>query len=245
MSAFMGELFGTMILILLGNGVVANVVLEKTKGNNAGWAVITLGWGFAVFAGVLVAQDFSGAHLNPAVTLGLAAAGKFAMADILPYICAQMIGAAIGTSLVFIMHYDHYQETPDKGSKLATFCTAPAISHTFRNLFSEILGTFVLVASALYITGPNFTSADPSAPAGLGSVGALPIALIVVAIGMSLGGTSGYAINPARDLAPRIMHQILPVPDKSDSDWSYAWIPVIGPVLGGLVAAFIFLVLGS
>jgi len=244
MSAFMAEILGTMILILLGNGVVANAILNKTKGSNSGWVLITLGWGFAVFAGVLVAQDYSGAHLNPAVTIGLAAAGKFAMADVLPYIAAQMIGAAIGTTLVFIMHYDHYKITEDKGTKLGTFCTGPAIPHTFRNLLSEILGTFVLVVAVLYIAGPNFTSADPSAPAGLGSLGALPVGLIVVAVGMSLGGTSGYAINPARDLAPRIMHQILPVPDKGDSDWTYAWIPVIGPILGGLIAAFIFLGLG-
>ena len=200
--------------------------------------------GLAVFAGVLVSMNVSGAHLNPAVTISLAAAGKFAMADVLPYIVAQMLGAASGTSLVFLMHYDHYLETADKGGKLATFCTGPAIPHTFRNVLSEALGTFVLVLAALYIVGPNFTSADPTAPAGLGSVGALPIALIVMVVGMSLGGTTGYAINPARDLAPRIMHQILPVPDKGDSNWNYAWIPVIGPILGGLFAAFIYLGLG-
>ena len=240
----MAELLGTMILILLGNGVVANVVLNNTKGNNSGWIVITMGWGLAVFAGVLVSMNVSGAHLNPAVTISLAAAGKFAMADVLPYIAAQMIGAAIGTSLVFFMYYDHYANTTDKASKLATFCTGPAIPHTFRNILSEALGTFVLVLAALYIVGPNFSSADPAVPAGLGSVGALPIAFIVMAVGMSLGGTTGYAINPARDLAPRIMHQILPVPDKGDGDWNYAWIPVIGPILGGLFAAFIYLGLG-
>ncbi len=244
MSPFVSELLGTMVLILLGNGVVANVILSQTKGNNAGWITITFGWGFAVFAGVLIAQDFSGAHLNPAVTLGLAAAGKFETAQIFTYISAQLIGAALGMVLVFLMYYDHYAQTKDQATKLATFCTSPAIPHTFRNLLSEILGTFVLVLAALYITGPNFMVGDSSAPAGLGSVGALPIALIVVAIGMSLGGTTGYAINPARDLAPRFMHQILPVPDKGESDWTYAWIPVMGPVLGALTAALLFLGFG-
>ena len=245
MSPFIAEIIGTMVLILLGNGVVANSILSKTKGHAGGWVLITLAWGFAVFAGVLIAQDFSGAHLNPAVTLGLAAAGKFDTAQILPYISAQMLGAALGMLIVFIVYYDHYRVSEDRATKLATFCTGPAIPHTFRNLFSEIVGTFILVLAALYITGPNFATADPSAPAGLGSVGALPIALIVVVIGMSLGGTTGYAINPARDLAPRIMHQILPVPDKGDSDWNYAWIPVMGPILGGLLAALLFLGLSA
>ncbi len=243
MTPFVAEFLGTMILILLGNGVVANTILSKTKGHGGGWVVITLAWGFAVFAGVLVAQDYSGAHLNPAVTLGLAAAGKFATSQIVSYIIAQMLGAAIGMILVVAMYYDHYAATDDPGTKLATFSTGPAIPHTLRNLLSEIIGTFVLVMAALSITGPNFLAADPDAPAGLGSVGAIPIALIVIAIGMSLGGTTGYAINPARDLAPRIMHQLLPIPGKGDSDWRYAWIPIIGPVIGGILAALLYLAL--
>ncbi len=243
MTPFIAELIGTMILILLGNGVVANVVLAKTKGHGAGWVVITLGWGFAVFAGVLVAQDFSGAHINPAVTIGLVAAGKFAASEAPLYIAGQMLGAAIGTTLVFLMHRDHYRATGDQGTKLATFCTSPAIPNVWTNMLSEMLGTFVLIFTVLYITGPNFVSDNPGTPAGLGSLGALPVALIVVAIGMSLGGTTGYAINPARDLAPRIMHQLLPIPDKGGSNWAYAWIPVVGPLLGGIAAAVLYLVL--
>ncbi len=243
MSAFTAEIIGTMILLLLGNGVVANVVLDKTKGHNSGWVVITLGWGLAVFIGVLIAQDFSGAHLNPAVTIGLAAAEIFPWADAPMYILAQMIGAALGTTLVWLMHRDHYRETADQGSKLATFCTAPAIPHTFRNVLSEAIGTFVLVFAVLYMTGPNFAPAAAGAPAGLGSLGALPVALVVVSVGMSLGGTTGYAINPARDLGPRIMHAVLPVSGKGSSDWGYAWIPVVGPILGAVIAALLHLAL--
>ncbi|MDH3650908.1 MAG: aquaporin family protein, partial [Saprospiraceae bacterium] len=200
MSPFTGEIVGTFLLILLGNGVVANVVLNKTKGNSSGWIVITLGWGMAVFIAVFVSQDYSGAHLNPAVTVGLAAAGKFAWSEVGTYIAAQMIGAFIGATTVWLMYKDHFKETQEQNIKLATFCTIPQISNPISNIFSEAVGTFVLVFSVLYMVGPNLVAANPDIPAGLGSLGALPVGLIVFAIGMSLGGTTGYAINPARDL---------------------------------------------
>jgi glycerol uptake facilitator protein len=243
MDAFTAEIIGTFLLILLGNGVVANVILNKTKGNNSGWIVITFGWGMAVFIAVLVAQDFSGAHLNPAVTIGLASSGKFAWSEVPLYILAQMIGAFLGATLVWLTYKDHYAETPDQGTKLATFCTASQIRNTFSNLLSEAVGTFVLVFAVLYMVGPNFAPADNEVPAGLGSLGALPVGLLVFSIGMSLGGTTGYAINPARDLGPRIMHAILPVHQKGGSQWDYAWIPVLGPVVGALIAALLFLAL--
>ena len=244
MSPFTAEVIGTMMLILLGNGVVANVVLNKTKGNNSGWIVITFGWGMAVFTGVVVSSSVSGAHLNPAVSIGLAIAGKFPWNSVPIYIVAQMIGAAIGTLLVWLMYRDHYRATDDAGAKLATFCTAPAIRDPWNNFFSEAVGTFVLIFAVLSIEGPNFMPVEESAPAGLGSLGALPVSLIVLVIGLSLGGTTGYAINPARDLGPRIMHQVLPISGKGSSDWGYAWIPVSGPVFGAAIAALLFLVLG-
>ena len=244
MSPFTGEIVGTFLLILLGNGVVANVVLNKTKGNSSGWIVITLGWGMAVFIAVFVSQDYSGAHLNPAVTVGLAAAGKFAWSEVGTYIAAQMIGAFIGATTVWLMYKDHFKETQEQNIKLATFCTIPQISNPISNIFSEAVGTFVLVFSVLYMVGPNLVAANPDIPAGLGSLGALPVGLIVFAIGMSLGGTTGYAINPARDLGPRIMHAILPVHQKGSSNWTYAWIPVLGPILGAVVAAYLYLALG-
>ncbi|MCL4139071.1 UNVERIFIED_CONTAM: hypothetical protein GTU68_038744 [Idotea baltica] len=233
MTPFVAELIGTMLLILLGNGVVANVLLKKTAGHDGGWIVITAGWGLAVFVAVFVSQDFSGAHLNPAVSVGLAAAGKFAW-DLLPtYVAAQFLGAAIGMTLVWLMYKDHYAATKDHGAKLSTFCTGPAINNPLINTLTELIGTFVLVFAVLFMTGPEFTAA--AAP--------VPVGLLVFGIGLSLGGPTGYAINPARDLAPRIMHQILPIPNKGDSNWSYSWVPVVGPVLGGLAAAFLFLVL--
>lgn len=242
MTAFHAEIIGTMILILLGNGVVCNVVLEKTKGNDGGWLLINFAWGLAVFAGVVIAGPYSGAHLNPAVTIGLAATGKFAWANVLPYIVAQAIGAAIGSILLVLMYRDHYFATSDKDAKLATFATAPAIRSWFPSLVSEMLGTFVLVLGALFIIGPELNIAsDPEAVIGLGSVGALPIALFVTVIGMGLGGTSGYAINPVRDFVPRLMHQILPIGEKRDSDWAYSWIPIVGPLLGAIQAAGLYL----
>lgn len=243
MSPFIAEILGTMLLILLGNGVVANVILNKTKGNNSGWIVIALGWGMAVFIAVLVSMDYSGAHLNPAVSIGLAAAGKFDWAQVPFYILAQLIGGALGAFWVWVGYRDHYAATDDQGVLLATFATAPEIRHTTNNLITEAIGTFVLVFTVLYITGPNFTPATADAPAGLGSLGALPVGLLVLAIGLSLGGPTGYAINPARDLAPRIMHALLPIRNKGQSDWGYSWIPVVGPILGALIAAGLYLIL--
>ncbi|NND06697.1 MAG: aquaporin family protein [Saprospiraceae bacterium] len=243
MTPFAAEIIGTMLLLLLGNGVVANVVLTQTKGHGGGWLLINFGYGLAVFTAVLVSMDFSGAHLNPAVTVGLALAGKFAWAQVAPYVLAQCIGAAIGNSLVYLIFRDHYAVTEDQGLKLATFSTSPAIRNNWSNLLSELIGTFVLVFAVLFITGPNFIASDPTVPAGLGSLGALPVALIVVVIGAGLGGTTGYAINPARDLGPRIMHSVLPIPNKGTSEWDYAWIPILGPLLGASLAAALFLVL--
>jgi len=239
MSAFSAEILGTMFMILLGNGVVANVVLTGTKGNNGGWMVITTAWGLAVFVGVVIAGPYSGAHLNPAVTIGLAIAGKFSWANVPSYIAAQFIGAMLGSFLVWLLFKDFYKGTADKGAKQATFCTAPAIPNTVSNLISEIIGTFVLIFVIFHFTDASL-GADKS-PIGLGSVGALPVTFLVWVIGLSLGGTTGYAINPARDLGPRIMHAVLPVAGKGGNNWSYAWIPVIGPIIGCSLAALLYL----
>ena len=239
MSAFSAEILGTMFMILLGNGVVANVVLTGTKGNNGGWMVITTAWGLAVFVGVVIAGPYSGAHLNPAVTIGLAIAGKFSWANVPSYIAAQFIGAMLGSFLVWLLFKDFYKGTADKGAKQATFCTAPAIPNTVSNLISEIIGTFVLIFVIFHFTDASL-GADKS-PIGLGSVGAIPVAFLVWVIGLSLGGTTGYAINPARDLGPRIMHAVLPVAGKGGNNWSYAWIPVIGPIIGCSLAALLYL----
>lgn len=239
MTPFIAEIIGTMLLILLGNGVVANVVLKDTKGNNSGWIVITTAWALAVFVGVTVAGPVSGAHLNPAVTLGLAIAGKFSWNLVPSYIAAQMIGAMLGAFLVWLFNKDHFAITEDEGAKLACFSTGPAIRKPISNLISEIIGTFVLVFVIFYFVDPSLSlNNDPNAKIGLGTVGALPVTLLVWAIGLSLGGTTGYAINPARDLGPRIMHSILPV--KGSSDWSYAWIPVAGPIVGAAIAALLY-----
>ncbi len=235
MNPFIGELIGTALLVLLGNGVVANVVLEGTKGNNTGWIVITWGWGMATFVAVFTVAAFSGAHINPAVTLGLAIAGKFEWVKVPAYIMAQFLGGFAGAFLVWLFYRPHYAITEDKDLKLATFCTAPAIRNTFSNLIGEIVGTFVLVFAVLFLAVSVF---------GLGALDALPVGLLVLGIGLSLGGTTGYAINPARDLAPRIVHAILPMPGgKRDSDWQYAWIPVIGPFIGAVIAGLLYLVL--
>lgn len=243
MSPFIAEFIGTMLLILLGDGVVANVLLKDTKGNNSGLIVITTAWGLAVFVGVVVAGPYSGAHLNPAVTIGLALAGKFAWANVLPYIIAQMLGAFLGAFLVWLMYYDHFQRTNDPASILAVFCTGPAIRNYASNILSEVIGAFVLVFTVFYIVGAQIT--PTKTPVGLGSVGALPVAFLVWVIGLALGGTTGYAINPARDLGPRIMHAILPIKSKGTSDWQYAWIPVFGPLIGAAAAAIIFLQLSK
>ncbi|MDO3626542.1 MIP/aquaporin family protein [Mucilaginibacter sp. BT774] len=239
MSPFMAELIGTMLLILLGDGVVANVLLNDTKGNNSGWIVITTAWGLAVFVGVTVAGPVSGAHLNPAVTIGLAITGKFAWANVGSYILAQMLGAMLGAFLVWLMYYDHFQKTNNPGFVLAVFCTGPAVRNYLSNIISEIIGAFVLIFVVFYITGAEITPSKT--PIGLGSVGAIPVAFLVWVIGLSLGGTTGYAINPARDLGPRIMHAILPIKSKGTSDWAYAWIPVLGPIAGAAIAALLYM----
>jgi len=231
MNNFLFELIGTAFLILLGDGVVANVVLNKTKGNNGGWIVITFGWAIAVFVGVYVSAAHSGAHLNPAVTLALAVAGKFDWSLVPVYIAAQFIGAMIGAFLVWVTYKKHFDETSDADAKLAVFCSSPAISNIRFNLATEIIGTFALVFGVLFIAGGDVK---------LGALDALPVALLVLGIGLSLGGPTGYAINPARDLGPRLMHFILPIKDKGSSGWGYSWIPVVGPVIGGVLAALVF-----
>ncbi len=239
MTPFMAEFIGTMLLILLGDGVVANVLLNDTKGNNSGWLVITTAWGLAVFVGVVVAGPYSGAHLNPAVTIGLAIAGKFAWANVLPYITAQMLGASLGAFLVWLMYYDHFKRTNSPDSILAVFCTGPAIRNYVSNITSEVIGAFVLIFTVFYISSAQIT--PTKTPIGLGSIGALPVALLVWVIGLGLGGTTGYAINPARDLGPRFVHFILPIKNKGTSDWQYAWIPVLGPIAGAAIAAAVYL----
>ena len=231
MNNFLFELIGTAFLILLGDGVVANVLLHKTNGHNSGWIVITLGWAMAVFVGVYVSAAQSGAHLNPAITLALATVGKFDWALVPVQIAGQFCGAMIGALLVWIAYKQHFDETPDVDVKLAVFCNGPAIPSIPFNLATEIIGTFALVFGVLFITG---------ADAGLRSLDALPVALLVLGIGLSLGGPTGYAINPARDLGPRIMHFILPIKGKGSSGWGYSWIPVVGPVIGGILAALVF-----
>lgn len=243
MSPFTAELIGTMILILLGNGVVANVVLKDTKGSGGGWMVITTGWALAVFAGVVVAGPYSGAHLNPAVTIGLAIAGKFPWAQVPAFIVAQILGAMIGTFLVWVMYKDHFKITENPILKAASFYTIPAIKNLKLNFISELLGTFILLIAVFYIT--NGELGKEKTPIGLGSIGAIPVAFIVWAIGLSLGGTTGYAINPARDLGPRIVHSILPMKDKIKTDWKYAWIPIMGPIVGAAIAAGLYLLLNG
>ena len=244
MTEFFGEFLGTMILILLGNGVVANVNLDKTHSFGAGWIVITFGWGMAVFVAVLATSDISGAHLNPAVTLGLAFSGLFAWAKVVPFILAQILGAMAGASVVYVFFKNHFKITETPGAKKACFCTAPAIRNFKNNFFSEAIGTFVLILAVLLISLPQLEYQSlGSSKVGMGSLGALPVALVVFSIGLSLGGTTGYAINPARDFGPRIVHTLLQIKNKDDNDWQYAWIPIAGPVAGaGLAAAVYFLI---
>ncbi len=233
-SPFLGEFLGTMILILLGDGVVAGVLLKRSKGEGGGWLVITAGWAFAVMAGVFtaVACGSSDAHLNPAVTLGFAVrAGSFGKC--LPYITAQLLGAMAGAALVWLHYLPHWKETPDAAAKRACFCTTPAIRSAVANLISEIIGTAVLV----FVVGAIFSKAV--AAGGPGALGPYLVGSLVWGIGLSLGGTTGYAINPARDLGPRVAHALLPIAGKGSSDWSYAPIPVIGPLLGGALAGWL------
>lgn len=232
MTLVTGEIVGTALLIILGDGVVANVILNKTKGNNGGLIAITFGWAIAVFVGVFAATTLgSSAHLNPAVTIAMAYAGKFSWADVPAYIGAQFLGAMIGATVVWLSYKQHFDETEDGSTKLGVFCTAPSIRNMFYNLLTEITGTFVLVFGVMVMAKPS---------ASLGTLDALPVALLVLGIGLSLGGPTGYAINPARDLGPRIMHFILPIKNKRNSDWGYSLIPVIGPIIGGVLAAIVF-----
>jgi glycerol uptake facilitator protein len=232
LSIFGAEVIGTAILILLGNGVVAGVLLNESKAQNAGWIVITFGWGMAVMVGVYAVGQFSGAHLNPAVTLGFASIGLTDWGDVPKYLAGEFVGAFIGATLVWLAYLNHWGATEDPGLKLACFSTAPAIRNPVANMITEVIGTFLLVFGVLAIVANE-------APVETG-LAALLIGLLVFAIGLSLGGPTGYAINPARDLGPRIMHAILPIAGKGDSDWSYAWIPVVGPIIGGVLGALAF-----
>jgi glycerol uptake facilitator protein len=232
LSIFGAEVIGTALLILLGNGVVACVLLNLSKGQNSGWIVITFGWGMAVMVAVFAVGQFSGAHLNPAVTLGFAIAGTIEWSDVPEYFAGEFVGAFIGATLVWLAYLDHWKETEDPGLKLACFSTAPAIRNTVSNVITEIIGTFVLVFGVL-----AFFADEATAATGLGG---LIVGLLVLSIGLSLGGPTGYAINPARDLGPRIMHAILPIAGKGGSDWGYAWIPVVAPLIGGALGAGAF-----
>jgi glycerol uptake facilitator protein len=241
MNAYLAEFIGTALLVLFGNGVVANVVLARTKGNSAGWIVITAGWGIAVYIAAFCTADHSGAHLNPAVTIAMATAGKLEAGLVAGYIGSQMLGGIVGAILVYAFYREHFKVSEDANGKLACFSTAPNIRNHAQALFCEIVGTFALILPIFLMANPTLKMPEGAeAPTlGLGSLGLLPVALLVFGIGLSLGGTTGYAINPARDLGPRIAHFILPISGKRDSDWGYAWVPVIGPIIGGLLAAWV------
>jgi glycerol uptake facilitator protein len=230
MTPFVGEMIGTMILIVFGAGIGAGSSLKKSYSNNAGWIVITIAWGLAVTMGVFAVGSVSGAHLNPAVTIALAINGDFAWSQVPGYVVAQMLGAIIGATLIFLHYLPHWKATDDPGTKLGVFATSPAIPHTFSNLLSEMIGTFILVLGLLFIGANKFTE----------GLNPLAVGLLIVVIGMSLGGTTGYAINPARDLGPRIAHFLLPIPGKGGSNWGYSWIPVVGPLLGGSIGAVFY-----
>lgn len=230
MTPFVGELIGTMLLIVFGAGIGAGSSLKNSYSNNAGWIVITLAWGLAVTMAVFAVGSVSGAHLNPAVTVALAINGDFAWSEVPGYITAQMIGAIIGAALVYLHYLPHWKATEDPGTKLGVFATSPAIPHTFSNVISELFGTFILVLGLLFIGANKFTD----------GLNPLVVGLLIVVIGMSLGGTTGYAINPARDLGPRIAHFLLPIHGKGGSNWSYAWIPVVGPLMGGSLGAVFY-----
>jgi glycerol uptake facilitator protein len=231
-SIFGAEVIGTGILILLGDGVVAAVLLAQSKAQNGGWIVITFGWGMGVAMAVFAVGQFSGAHLNPAVTLGFAVNGTIEWGDVPQYVAGEFVGAFVGATLVWAAYSNHWRATEDPGLKLAVFCTAPAIRNTVANMITEVIGTFLLVFGVLAIIADQATLDS--------GLVALVVGLLVLAIGLSLGGPTGYAINPARDLGPRIMHAILPIPGKGSSDWGYAWIPVVGPLVGGVLGALAF-----
>ena len=234
---FTAELVGTAILIILGDGVVANVLLARSKAQNAGWIVITAGWGLGVAVAVYCVRSISGAHLNPAVTLGLAVIGKFSWSQVPAYIFAQVAGAVIGGVLVWLAYFPHWKETTDAGSKLAVFCTGPAIKRSPMNLVTEIIGTFVLVLGVLAILSPANLVPHSDFDKGFAP---FVVGVLVWSIGLSLGGPTGYAINPARDFGPRLAHFLLPIPGKGDSDWPYAWVPVLGPIIGGILGAWFY-----
>lgn len=232
MNPFFAEFLGTAVIIVFGGGVVSNVLLNKTKGNNSGWIVITFGWAAGVFTGVSIAAPHSGAHLNPAVTLALTLTGKFSVALVPGYIAAQLFGAMFGALLVWLAYKKHFDATEEADLKLAVFCTSPNIRSFWHNLMTEAIATFVLSMAVLDMAKPEV---------GLGSLNALPVAIVVLGLGLSMGGPTGYAINPARDLGPRIMHALLPIPRKRNSDWKYSWVPIAGPLLGAILAAFVFI----
>jgi len=245
LSIFGAEVIGTAILILLGDGVVAATLLARSKAENGGWIVITFGWGMAVAMAIFAVGRFSGAHLNPAVTLGLATIGSTEWSDVPEYLAGEFVGAFVGAGLVAAAYSNHWRVTEDPGLKLAVFSTAPAIRNTVANLVTEIIGTFLLLFGVLAIGANAGTAGPKTIPeniAPLFSTGLAPlfVGLLVFAIGLSLGGPTGYAINPARDLGPRIIHAILPIPGKGPSDWGYAWIPVVGPIIGGILGALAF-----
>ena len=237
MSPILAEFIGTALLLLLGNGVVANVVLNQTKGQNGGWIVITAGWAFAVTIAVYCVGSISGAHLNPAVTIGLATIGTFEWARVPMYLAAQIAGGVVGGVLVYLTYLPHWGVTDDQGAKLAAFSTGPAIRRTGANLVSEIVGTFVLMLGLLAVLSPSNLVPGSDVAKGLGP---LLVGVIIWGIGLSLGGSTGYAINPARDLGPRIAHSILPIPNKGTSDWGYAWIPITGPIIGAVLGALFY-----
>ena len=230
------EFLGTFVLILLGDGVVAGTTLKKTKAENAGWIVVTMAWGFAVMCGVFIAGPFTGAHLNPAVTLGLAFAGSFPWTDVAGYVVAQLLGGFLGAVMVYLFYKDHYDATDDATTCLGTFCTIPAIRNPWRNFFCELVATWLLVFVILV-----FSTEGETPQVGMGSLGAIPVTYLIMSIGMSLGSTTGYAINPARDFPPRLAHALLPIRGKGTSDWAYSWVPICGPLAGALVAALTFM----
>ena len=232
------EFIGTAVLVLMGDGVVAGTTLKQTKGYNAGWGVITFAWGFAVMCGAFIASPYSGAHLNPALSIGMAIAGVFPWSEVPAYIVAQLLGGFVGAVLVYLFYKDHYDVTDDPDTKLGTFCTMPAIMNKPRNLFCELVGTFILVFVILCL------ALEGNVPqVGMGAIGVFPVTCLIMAVGMSLGSTTGYAINPARDLPPRLAHCLLPIKGKRDSGWGYSWVPVVGPIIGSCLAAVCYLLI--
>ena len=239
MSEFAAEFIGTMILVLLGDGVVANVCLKGTKGCNGGWIVITMGWGLAVFTAVMITRAIqrrphqSGGDHRPG------GGRDIPLAKVPLFLAAQFLGGAAGALLVWLFYKDHYDISTDQGAILGTFATGPAIRRPLLNVLCEVIGTFVLLMAVLYAASPKFTMTGGEVKVGMGSLGAIPVAFVVIGIGLSLGGTTGYAINPARDLGPRLVHSLVPIPNKGTSDWAYSWVPIVGPILGALLAAFV------